>query len=311
MTGRLRHEAAAFGSSDAMLSVVVPLLDEAVATGVPAIVRFGDDWAAPLRERLAAPERVEFVGGGADPNPIRAVRAMREAALAHLADGADQVRLLGSVPDSSLASGASWEQWARYEAAFNETFADVPAWAVCCYPTWPGSQVTDDVASTHSRLGGVDGWRESPSYVDPRCFVADRKPTPAERLDAGPPAIELHDPHPAIARDSARRLGERAGLDAGQVDDFVLGANEVITNAFLHGRKPVVVRGWVGDGALLLTVRDGGSGVADPFIGMLQPGDNRSVPGGYGIWLARMCSDLVSFSQDADGFTVRMTALSD
>lgn len=309
MTGRLRHDAAAFGSSDEMLSVVVPFLDEAVATGVPAIVRFGDDWAAALRERLAAPERVEFVGGGADPNPVRAMRAMHEAVLAHLANGAPRIRLLGSVPDASLVSGTGWEQWARYEAAFNETFADVPARVVCCYPSWPGSQVADDVAATHAGLRGGDGWRESPSYVDPRCFVADRKPTPAERLDTGPPAFELHDPHPSIARESVRRLGERAGFGDGQVDDLVLGANEVVTNAFLHGRTPVVVRGWVADGALLLTVRDGGSGVADPFIGMLQPADDRPAPGGYGLWLARMCTDLVSFSHEADGFTVRMAAL--
>jgi anti-sigma regulatory factor (Ser/Thr protein kinase) len=233
---------------------------------------------------------------------------MHEAVLAHLAAGAEEIRLLGSVPDSSLASRPGWEGWARYEAAFNEVFADVPAWTVCCYPTWPDAQVADDVAATHAGLGGRDGWRENPSYVDPRCFVADRKAMPAERLDAGPPAFELHDPDPSIARESVRRLGERAALGAGQVDDFVLGANEVITNAFLHGRRPVIVRGWVTDGALLLTVRDGGTGVADPFIGMLQPGGDRSAPGGYGIWLARMCSDLVTFDQDAEGFTVRMTA---
>jgi anti-sigma regulatory factor (Ser/Thr protein kinase) len=311
MRRRLRHDGATFGSSEEMLSVMVPFLDEAARAGVPAIVRFGDDWAALLREQLAAPELIDFVDGGADPNPVRGVRAMHEAALVHLADGADQIRLVGSVPDGSLASRADWEAWARYEAAFNEMYADVPAWAVCCYPAWPASHVADDVAATHTGLAGRDGWRENPSYVDPRCFVADRKAMPAERLDAGPPAFELHDPHPSIARESVRRLGERAALDVAQVDAFVLGANEVVTNAFLHGRKPVVVRGWVTDGELLLSISDSGTGVDDPFTGMLQPGEDRARPGGYGVWLARMCSDLVTFRQDADGFTVRMTARAD
>lgn len=311
MTRRLRHDGAAFGSSEEMLAVVVPFLDEATLAGVPAIVRFGDDWAALLRERLADPDRVDFVGGGVEKNPIKAVRAMNEAAVAHLADGAQQLRLVGSVPDASLGSRDDWEQWARYEAAFNEMYADVPAWVVCCYPTWPDSHVADDVAATHTGLVGSGSWRENPSYVDPGGFVADRSPMPAERLDAGPPALELHDPDPSITRESVRRLGERAALGAAKVDDFVLGANEVVTNAFLHGRKPVVVRGWVADGGLLLSIHDSGSGVVDPFTGMLQPGDERSAPGGYGVWIARMCSDLVTFRQDADGFTVRMTARAD
>ena len=308
MNTRLRHEAAVFDSTEHMLHVVVPFLDEATAAGTPAVVRFGEEWAARLRDRVADPGRVDFVGGADDENPIRAVRAMNEAAQGHLEAGAPQIRLVGGVPDSAMSSRWAWEQWARYEAAFNEMYADLPAVALCCYPAWPAGNVHDDIAATHPRLVGGDGARENSSYVDPRRFVADRNPAPAERLDEDAPALELHDPHPGIAREAVRRLAERAHLADGQVEDLVLGANEVFTNAFLHGSRPVELRGWVADDELLLSIRDHGVGVDDPFVGMLQPPADRPEPGGYGVWLARMCSDLVTLRRDPDGFTVRMTA---
>lgn len=305
MTG-FRHDAGLFASAEEMLDTIVPLLDEVTANGTPAVVRFDDDLSARLHDRVARPERIDFVDGAAEPNPVRAVRSATETAQGHLDGGAVPVLLVGTVPHDTIDSDCGWEHWARYEAALNERYAGFPVWGICCYPTVADPRVEADVLATHTRLVGREGWRENPSYVDPRDFVAGRTATPAELLGSHPPAFELHDPHPSIARESVRRLGERAALGAAQVDDLVLGANEVVTNAFLHGQRPVVVRGWVADGGLLLSVRDGGGGVADPFLGMFAPDGERAEPGGYGVWMARMCADLVTFRRDAEGFTVRM-----
>lgn len=308
MTGAFRHDAGLFGSAEEMLDTIVPLLDEAAASGTPAVVRFEDDLAARVHDRVAHPERVDFVEGAAEPNPVRAVRSTTEVTQGHLDDGAAPVLLVGTVPHDSFDSDCGWEQWARYEGALNEMYADFPVWGICCYPTDPDPGVEADVLATHTGLVGSDGWRRNPSYVEPRRFLAGRTAVPAERLDEGPPAFELHEPHPGFARESVRRLAERAGFGIHQADDLVLGANEILTNAFLHGQRPVALRGWVDDGDVLLSVADAGPGVDDPFVGMLAPAGDRDKPGGYGVWLARMCTDLVTFRRDAEGFTVRMAA---
>jgi anti-sigma regulatory factor (Ser/Thr protein kinase) len=308
MSTGFRHDAGLFASTEEMLGVVVPFLDEATALGIPAVVRLGDGLAARVRDRVAQPAQVDFVDGGDVLNPVKAVRAMHELAQGHLDAGAEQIRLLGGASTKALSSATGCEQWARYEAALNEVWAELPLWALCCYFSPPGSRLTDDVLATHPGLVRDSEWQESPAYVEPRRFVAGRDPASAERLEAGSPAVELHDPSLADARDAVRRLAVRAGFATDAVDDLVVGVNEIVTNAFRHGRPPVSVRGWVEGGEVLVAVRDAGAGTDEPFLGLVAPRGERAEPGGYGIWLARQCSDLVSFRRDPDGLTVRIAA---
>ena len=303
-----RHDAAIFSSPEEMCASVVPFLDEAVESGIPAFVRLEDDLAAMVREAVARPDAVGFVSGASQPNPLRAIQEMNEAVMAQLETGAEEIRLIGCVPHASRTTPQAWEQWARYEAAYNRMYAGLPLWGICCYDVPPPEHALDDVLATHTRLRAEDGsWRQSSEYVDPDRWLAQRAAASVERLDEGAPAFELTGPHLSQAREAVARLAVEAGLAADRVDDLVLAVNEVVTNAFLHGCPPVTLRGWRSAEGVLLTVHDRGPGVADALAGMTPPSDDRSL-GGRGVRLARLCTDLMTLRQDADGFTVRMAS---
>jgi anti-sigma regulatory factor (Ser/Thr protein kinase) len=303
---RFRHDAAIFSSPEEMIGTVVPFLDEAVERGIPAYVRLEDDLAAMVRERLAEPDGVGFAPGASLAHPLRALRAMNDGAIGDAGAGAEEIRLVGCIPQPSQATPQDWEQWARYEAALNRIYADVPIWGLCCYVPPPPAHARDDVLATHSGVLEHGRWRSSEEYVEPSRWLAGRAPASVERLDEQPPAFELTNPDPAEAREVVARLAARAGLRRERADDLVLAVNEVVTNAFLHGRPPVTLRGWSGRDGVLVAVRDHGTGLGDEFAGVMPPRQDDRTLGGRGVPLARMCSDLMSLRLDADGFTVRL-----
>ena len=131
----------------------------------------------------------------------------------------------------------------------------------------------------------------------------------ASPMESTPPAMELVDAEPVQARRATRRLVADVGLSAEAEEGLVGAVSEVVTNAALHGEPPVRMRGWVGSGRAVITVRDAGAGPTDLEVG-LQPAPRDPGEGGFGLWLARqMCSEL-TMGHDDGGFTVRLVARS-
>ena len=56
-------------------------------------------------------------------------------------------------------------------------------------------------------------------------------------------------------------------LDPIDIDSLVLGVSEAVTNALIHGRRPVRFRLWLAPDRIVATVTDRGDGPADPFAG--------------------------------------------
>jgi anti-sigma regulatory factor (Ser/Thr protein kinase) len=89
----------------------------------------------------------------------------------------------------------------------------------------------------------------------------------------------------------------------------VLAANELLTNAIVHGGGSGRLRCWVSGRRLHCEVSDAGPGIpADDRAGRLPAADR---PSGRGIWLVRrLCDDLsgnAAISTGRRGTTVRVS----
>jgi MEDS: MEthanogen/methylotroph, DcmR Sensory domain len=127
-----------------------------------------------------------------------------------VAAGARLVRMVGAVPRPGL--GASWDKWARYEAAVNHAYAPFPVWGLCPYDTRSAPDyVVADVLATHPYLATVDDHLSNRRCQDPAVFLAARAPGGPDPLEAAAdPVVDLVGPTAAAARDAVRRAGPLA-----------------------------------------------------------------------------------------------------
>jgi anti-sigma regulatory factor (Ser/Thr protein kinase) len=300
------HEAFVYRSDDELADVVVPFLDGGREAGEPTIAILGERAAAVVRGELGDTEGIDVVVGDEQyGRPAATIRAWQAIFDRHVASGATQIRAVGEMP--ARAMGAGWEAWARYEAALNVAYRDIPLWGICSYDARSASPaVLDDVARTHPHVAGPDGSHaHNARYEDPADFLASRSPAPADPLQRGAPAIDLTGPSPAEARHAVAALS--ASLDPTSAADLVTAVSEVVTNAIRHGVPPVRLQAWRGDGRVVVAVQDEGTGPADPFVGLLPP-DREPGQGGLGLWIShQVCHDVTMWRGDG-GFTVRLTA---
>jgi anti-sigma regulatory factor (Ser/Thr protein kinase) len=300
------HEAVCYDSDEHLLGVVVPFLTGGVEAGEPTVVALGERNAALVRDALPAGLPVTYLAGGDTyARPAAAIRAYREMLAGHVAGGAGQIRIIGELPPASF--GPAWDSWARYESAINHAYDEFPLWSMCAYDvrTTPEPMLAD-VARTHPRTALPDGSHPSSgAYVEPRTFLADRRPLPPDRLRTATPRTELLDPTSSAAREAVRRVAP-AGLAASDLDGFVVAVSETVSNADRHGAAPVRMRVWTDATRMIVEVTDRGDGPKDPFAGLL-PARNTN-DGGLGLWITHQICDHVALASDERGFTVRLTA---
>jgi len=299
------HEAVCYGSDEELLATVLPFLVGGADAKEPTVVSLGPEKADLVRRALPRSAAVTFLrGDSVYARPAAVIRTYRELFEGYVADGAGQIRIVGEIPRPSL--GATWNWWARYEAAINRAYDDYPLWSLCAYdtrvcPSW----VLDDVASTHPRTLHADGRHEpSATYAAPASFLSAWPPLADDPLQSLSPLIALVDPTAAQARHTVRLVD--SGLPADEVEDLVVAVSEVVTNALRHGRPPVRVRYWSGADRIVVAVTDGGPGPADPYAGLIPSRDSAS--GGLGLWITHQSCNYVAFSSSVEGFTLRLTA---
>ncbi len=118
------------------------------------------------------------------------------------------------------------------------------------------------------------------------------------------PFIDLLDPTPAQARHAVIAALPADRLTEAQAAGLELAVSEVVTNAIVHGRSPVVVRAYLpSTGGVIVTVRDAGPGPGRP------PGDSlptSDADGGRGWWICRRSVDNIDGRVDDDGYVVRL-----
>ena len=301
---KLIHDAGYYGSDEEFLSLVVPFLIGGLNAGQPTFAVFTEPKTALLRDALPDPSAVTFFDGEAQyDRPATTLRNYRQLMAAQVAAGARQVRVAGGP-----GVRAPWSGWARYEAALNHVFADFPAWALCPYDTRiTPDYVLADVARTHPRLVTGGGKQiVSADYLEPAEFLSSQNCAEPDPLEDSAPVMEMVDPAPGTARRVVESVALACGLLRDEVDDLVAAVHEAITNAFVHGRRPVRLRVWAGLRRVVVAVTDRGRGPSDPFAGLLPA---PSFPNeGLGLWLIHQLCRHVTMSRDEHGFTIRLVA---
>ena len=117
--------------------------------------------------------------------------------------------------------------------------------------------------------------------------------------------LELVNPTPGAARRAVMSIATQSDIGPERLAGLELSVSEIVTNAIVHGRSPVVVRAWSPSATcVVVTVRDAGPGPSRPVAIELPPVD--AVGGGRGMWICSQSVDHLDMRVDADGFVVRL-----
>jgi len=195
-------------------------------------------------------------------------------------------------------SAAVVRQWARYESIINLALAEAPMRFICLYDSASlPDRILDYAVQTHpQRVEGQGECVPCESYVTPAEFVAG--------APASPPISAMELPLEGSAlRQALADYARDAGVESSRVDDLVLAANEVASNAIRHGRPPARALVWTDGDEIICQVADTGDGINDPLAGWLPPLEDEI--GGWGLPIARQLCDAVELSNDG-GATVSL-----
>ncbi|MGW0431328.1 ATP-binding protein [Micromonospora sp. NPDC003197] len=86
------------------------------------------------------------------------------------------------------------------------------------------------------------------------------------------------------------------------VEQLLIMASELATNAIRHGGGAGRLRMWRDHGQLHLQISDHGPGLADPTVGTRPP--DQSAIGGRGMWICRQLCDDLFIDTGAGGTTI-------
>jgi anti-sigma regulatory factor (Ser/Thr protein kinase) len=187
----------------------------------------------------------------------------------------------------------------RHEALVNLAFKDTAVRALCPYDAAQLDRSVLAIAErTHRTV--LDNGR---SYAS-SCY-SDAIPPECESALTPPPddvtRVELEDGDLAELRAAVRDFGRQQRLRAGALNDLLVIANELATNAYEHGAPPRRLTLWRALRHLICQVENEGT-ITDPLVGRRNP-DPR--PGhGMGLWIVHQLADLVEV-RDGNRTTVR------
>jgi anti-sigma regulatory factor (Ser/Thr protein kinase) len=279
---RFAHEAVFHDGPDALAAELAAAVLAGMAVGDAVLVCLRDREWWPLRDALG-PRAAAVVHIAPDvrySRPGVAMATVRRFADEALAGGAATAWSIGAIPFERTARD---RRWVRYEAAVDEVLGSLPLRAVCAY----------DTATTPAAMLDAARRTHGPHRSEPVMASAGRPPTA--------PVFGLRDATPAAVRAALGRAFAGT-LDAERLDDVLLIASELVTNARRHGAPPVAVRAWSLDGGMVLEVTDRGTGLVDRYPD-LRPNRGTS-DGGYGWWLVGQLADDVDVASEGGRTTV-------
>jgi len=305
------HEALFFDTDESLLGEGLRFVSEGLRQGEDVALICTAD-----RNQLLHDAAREYDGHGGRLTLIDQQHAYRHAsgaleffrrlATKSAADGIPRARVVGEVPFGRDTE--QWAEWRRFEAMANVALAPHTLWSVCAYDTRrTAPELHEIIRKTHPILNGRGQRDHNAEFVDPAELLRDEPEPGLLPVQHGPPVMTIVDIRTGEQlRESrqqlARSVASVPGLPTVRARDFVVATNELLENAWLHGRAPVSVRLWAGAEEVVCSVTDQGAGFRDPFAGYWRGLDTELAH--HGLWLARQLCDEVSFHR-REGFTAR------
>jgi anti-sigma regulatory factor (Ser/Thr protein kinase) len=300
------HQALIYGSDQQFMDVALPFVEEGLSAREPVLVAVENRHLENLRGALGGtPEGATFQPAEGWYGTSAGTREKFARWASERTAGGRRARLIGE-PPWALGNAARVRDWARHESVLNVAFASLPLSFICPYDARAlPDEILEHARGTHPEMVTGGGTSASDSYVDPLEFC--------ERLDS---TVEAQSLEPSLEvvfelgdLPAVRRLIGSLALDVGltssRTEEIVLAANEIATNAVIHGRPPATVRAWEGGDQIIVEVTDAGDGIRNVLAGQLPPPPDGL--GGRGLWLTRLLCDAVEIC-DVGGCTVTMHA---
>lgn len=295
----MAHEACFFGDESELVGRCVPFISEGLSSGQPTAVCCTRDVCDTLRDAL-----------GPDAGRLSLVTAAED-----LWRGGHETFLAWNALTREMGSrGGPWRlvaepfwvglpdgrEWHRFEATINHLYAETACYKLCIHDrNRLPDQVLEEVKRTHPLLSDGSAPVPSRDYLDPAEFINRIQPawTPAPALAAS----DVPD-NPRVARDFAADQLRRTGL-AGREDDVMVVVDELVTNSFEAGGRPVITT-WTAESQFVIEVADEAGGGVTPLAGYIPPGTIHD--SGRGLWLAWALSDDAALRSGPEGTAIRM-----
>ena len=281
------------------LDLSAAFLREGLEAGEGAVVAHTRSGLALMRDALGPDAKaVTFVDVSvAYTRPARTLAAYHGVYASELGRAAS----LRAVADVQFGPDpGEWDMWTGYEAAFNRSFAHLPAWVLCTYDTNSlPDPVREGVWRTHPEVLTGSTWNTSDRFedIDHLVRAMTREPERLAALRPMPVGRSVEEFREHLAREMAVDRVPQA-----KVLDMLLASTEVFVNAVGHGGGVAAVRVGRAGGRFVCEIVDRGRGFDDPLAGYLAPRQGI----GAGLWVARQLTWQIDFFQAADGFTARI-----
>lgn len=291
-----QHQAFLYASPDEFVASMVPFVREGLERGDRVFAAAKRQNIDALREELDGDAGLVDLHDATEwcTRPYDRLQAFK--------------RLVNELPDGGVlramgepvwdGSDAVVRQWARYESLINMALAGAPMRFICLYDSAAlPDRILDYAVHTHPERVENGSCAPCPGFVPPEQFL----PGPPARRPPAVPNLPLE------GGDFRRILRERsqdAGLAPKRIADFVLAANEVVTNALHHGRAPVRAHVWAHGDELVCQIADSGPGISDPLAGWAPPPPDAN--GGWGLSIARQVCDVVEIVPGEHGTVVSL-----
>ena len=299
-TDTFRHELVLHHGRAELVDLMVPFVQEGAAAGEDVLVLGEPDFVDSFQSAVPGVSLHVLAERWHERFPGRELHRAQQA-LERLDGAGPGVRVVNQMP---AMSGRQWLGWRRYEAAANVVLAPYRAWAKCAHDLVTlDPRVVAELRASHPFVQGGGGDRNvdfDQQALSTGGFL-DVPPHPVEETE---PTLSIVEPTAASARRAVRDLALRNGLSPTAQECVILAASEAVTNGWIHGRPPVLLRAWARQGQVTVAVSDNGDG-PHPLVGMLaEPADSAS---GRGMWMVHLLLPEVHHRCDEEGYTITFT----